>query len=68
MTLKLHIAFLKEHLVPWYKKKSLAFPKNMVLMLDNAPSPVAHQILGQCFCQTQKNRAMASLRSIFKSY
>ena len=30
--------FFEKNLMPWMKKKSTAFKKNMVFMLDNAPS------------------------------
>ena len=40
MTAKVYMDFLKKHLVPWYKKKKLAFRKNMVFMHD-APSHAA---------------------------
>ena len=36
------MAFLKEHLIPWYKEKSVAFQRKMVFMQDNAPSHSAH--------------------------
>ena len=38
MTATTYIAFLREHWLPWYKKKSLAFRNKMVFMQDNAPS------------------------------
>ena len=41
MTSKLYTDFLKKHLVLWYKKKSLAFRKNIVFMHDNVPSHAA---------------------------
>ena len=41
MTAKLYIDFIKEHLVPWHKKKNLSFRKKMVFMHDNAPSHAA---------------------------
>ena len=41
MTAKFYIDFLKEHLVPWHKKRTLTFRKNMVFMNDNAPSHAA---------------------------
>ena len=33
-----HTQFLEKNLMPWMKKKSAAFKKNMVSMQDNAPS------------------------------
>ncbi|KAF2356825.1 Transposase Tc1-like [Trinorchestia longiramus] len=41
ITAKLYIKFIKEHLLFWYKMKSLAFRKDMVFMYDNAPSNAA---------------------------
>ena len=41
MTAKVYMDFLKKLLVPWYKKKKLAFRKNMVFMHDNTPSHAA---------------------------
>ena len=38
MTAKVYIDYLKEHLIPWQKKKNIAFRKNMVFMHDNTPS------------------------------
>ena len=38
MTAQTYIAFLREHWLPWYKNKSLAFRYKMVFMQDNAPS------------------------------
>ena len=37
MTAKVYLDFLKKQLIPWYKKKKLAFRKNMFFMHD-APS------------------------------
>lgn len=42
MTALTYITFLKEYLLPWYKKKSMTFRNEMVFMLDNAPSHAAH--------------------------
>lgn len=41
MTALIYIDFLKKNLVPWHKKKILAFRKSMVFMHDNAPSHAA---------------------------
>jgi transposase len=38
ITAETYTAFLKEFLLPWYKKKSLSFRKKMIFMHDNAPS------------------------------
>jgi hypothetical protein len=38
ITAKKYTAFLKEILLPWYKKKSLSFRKKIIFMHDNAPS------------------------------
>ena len=71
MTAKLYIDFIKEHLVPWHKKKNLSFRKKMVFMHDNAPSHAARlstEFFAECFCEAWENYAMASLFSRFESH
>ena len=46
ITTETYTEFLKEVLLPWYKKKSLSFRKKMILMHDNAPSHAARLTLG----------------------
>ena len=46
ITAETYTAFLKEFLLPWYKKKSLSFRKKLILMHDNAPSHAARLTLG----------------------
>ena len=41
-TAPMPITFLREHWLPWYKKKSLAFRNKMIFMQDNGPSHAAH--------------------------
>ena len=45
ITAETYTAFLKEFLLPWYKKKSLSFRKKMIFMQDNAPSHAARLTL-----------------------
>ena len=70
MTAKLYIDFIKEHLVPWHKKKNLSFRRKIVFMHDNAPSHAARLTTEylQCFCGAWENYAMASLFPRFESH
>ena len=46
ITAETYTAFLKEFLLPWYKKKSLSFRKKLIFMHNNAPSHAARLTLG----------------------
>ena len=41
LTAVVYIDFLKQNILPWFKKKPLTFKKKMVFMHDNAPSHAA---------------------------
>ncbi|KAI4902938.1 hypothetical protein NFI96_005136 [Prochilodus magdalenae] len=41
MTSIMYVEFLKQHLLPWFKKKNRAFPSKIIFMHDNAPSHAA---------------------------
>ena len=45
ITAETYTTFLKEFLLPWYKKKSLSFKKKMIFMQDIAPSHAARLTL-----------------------
>ena len=46
ITAETYTAFLKECLLPWYKKKSLSFRKKIIFMHDNSPSHAACLTVG----------------------
>ena len=41
LTAVTYIDFLKQNVLPWFKKKPLSFKTKMVFMHDNAPSNAA---------------------------
>ncbi|KAG8009288.1 Transposable element Tc3 transposase [Nibea albiflora] len=41
MTSIMYVEFLKEHFLPWFKKKNRAFRNTIIFMHDNAPSHAA---------------------------
>ena len=59
--------FLKEFLLPWYKKKSLSFRKKMIFIHDNAPPHAARLTLGllkKSLAKKWHNHGMASIFSL----
>ena len=71
MAAKVYMDFRKKHLVPWYKKKKLAFRKNMVFMHDNAPSHAARlttEYLTSVFARHGKVMQWPACSPDFKSY